>query len=131
MTVAQAGVLDIRTEMGNLLLRPCEIAIIPRGVYYHVAVHNGPVRGYVLEVFSGHFDLPELGPIGSCGLANVRDFEIPRASRLESIEDTELFSKFNGIVHKTQFRGSIFNVLGWHGTYYPFKYDLGWSLKAP
>ncbi len=24
-------------------------------------------RGYVLEVFSGHFELPNLGPIGGCG----------------------------------------------------------------
>jgi homogentisate 1,2-dioxygenase len=24
-----------------------------------------PVRGYVLEVFDGHFQLPNLGPIGS------------------------------------------------------------------
>ena len=37
-------------------------------------------RGYVLEVFKGHFELPNLGPIGSNGLANPRDFLTPVAS---------------------------------------------------
>eukprot|EP01036_Dinobryon_divergens_P030384 gene30382-39622_t len=31
--------------------------------------------GYVLETFGGHFELPGLGPIGSNGLANPRDFK--------------------------------------------------------
>ena len=25
---------------------------------------SGPSRGYILEVFNGHFQLPNLGPIG-------------------------------------------------------------------
>ena len=33
--------------------------------------------GYVLETFGGHFELPGLGPIGSNGLANPRDFKVP------------------------------------------------------
>jgi homogentisate 1,2-dioxygenase len=37
-------------------------------------------RGYVLEVFKGHFELPNLGPIGANGLANPRDFLTPVAS---------------------------------------------------
>ena len=36
-------------------------------------------RGYVLEVFGRHFELPELGPIGSNGLANAADFMHPTA----------------------------------------------------
>ena len=32
--------------------------------------------GYVLETFGGHFELPGLGPIGSNGLANPRDFKV-------------------------------------------------------
>lgn len=37
------------------------------------------VRGYILEVFDGHFKLPDLGPIGANGLANPRDFLTPVA----------------------------------------------------
>lgn len=36
-------------------------------------------RGYILEVYDGHFSLPDLGPIGANGLANPRDFETPVA----------------------------------------------------
>ena len=34
----------------------------------------------VLEIFGSHYDLPDLGPIGTHGLANPRDFEHPVAS---------------------------------------------------
>ena len=34
-----------------------------RGIRFNVHV-EGPSRGYVLEVFNGHFELPNLGPIG-------------------------------------------------------------------
>ena len=37
-------------------------------------------RGYMLEVFKGHFELPNLGPIGANGLANPRDFLTPVAA---------------------------------------------------
>ena len=38
-----------------------------------------PSRGYVLEVFDNHFEIPNLGPIGANGLANPRDFKTPVA----------------------------------------------------
>jgi hypothetical protein len=34
----------------------------------------------IQEIFSSQFELPELGPLGSHGLANPRDFESPVAS---------------------------------------------------
>ncbi|KAF7542800.1 hypothetical protein G7046_g10111 [Stylonectria norvegica] len=79
LIVAQEGSLDIRTEFGWLLVRPMEICVIPRGVKYQVLLPSGPARGYALELYQGHFNLPELGPIGSNGLANARDFQSPVA----------------------------------------------------
>ena len=111
--------------MGFLRVRPNEICVIPRGIRFHISLPAGPVRGFGLEVYEGHFDVPELGPIGSCGLANIRDFEIPTASCDSSDIDTQVFTKLAGKIHRSSFRGSIFNVAGWHGTCYPFKYDLG------
>ena len=32
---------------------------------FSVHLADGPARGYVLEVFSGHFRLPDLGVIGA------------------------------------------------------------------
>jgi len=34
----------------------------------------------IQEIFGSHYELPDLGPIGSNGLAQPRDFEIPVAS---------------------------------------------------
>lgn len=131
LSAPQHGAMDIRTEMGNLRVRAREICVLPRGIRFQVSLPAGPVRGFALELYSGHFDLPELGPIGSVGLANVRDFEIPKASFIDSTDDTELIAKFVGKIHRTMYRGNIFNVVGWHGTYYPYKYDLVLLLGSP
>ncbi|KAJ3539636.1 hypothetical protein NM208_g5405 [Fusarium decemcellulare] len=122
--IPQMGTLDIRTEFGRLRVRVGELVVIPRGIRYHVSLPQGPVRGFVFETYSGHYELPELGPIGSYCLANSRDFEIPTADCIETEDPTHMLTKFGGIVHETQLRGSVFNVAAWHGTYYPFKYDL-------
>ena len=37
--------------------------LLQQGMRFSVEV-EGPTRGYILEVFNGHFQLPNLGPIG-------------------------------------------------------------------
>jgi homogentisate 1,2-dioxygenase len=133
LIVAQEGVLDIRTEFGWLLVRPMEIAVIPRGVKYQVHLPTGPARGYALELYQGHFSLPELGPIGSNGLANARDFQVPvacfdedhGATAGEGEREYNVTAKFANALFETRLRHTPFNVVAWHGNYYPFKYDLG------
>lgn len=67
LIVPQLGTLTIRTEFGILRVAPKEICVIQRGMRFNVDL-DGPSRGYILEIFGGHFTLPDLGPIGS----NVR-----------------------------------------------------------
>ena len=126
LIVPQHGVLDIRTELGRLLVRPNEICVIPRGVRHRVDLPEGPVRGYILELYQGHFTLPELGPIGSNCLANARDFQAPIA---DFDEDTDsewtLTTKFAGHLFAAKQKHTPFDVVAWHGLYYPYKYDLG------
>ena len=56
--------------MGDLRVQPGEIVVIPRGVKFQVLIREGSnVRGYVLEIYSGHFQLPELGPLGKFELS--------------------------------------------------------------
>lgn len=127
LIVPQHGVLDIRTELGRLMVRPNEICVIPRGIRYHVSLRNNePVRGYILELYEGHFQLPKLGPIGSFGLANPRDFQSPVADFIEDHENTEwkLYAKFGGSLFLATQSHSCFDVVAWHGNYYPYKYDL-------
>lgn len=126
LIVLQHGVLDIQTELGKLLVRPNEICVIPRGVRYRVSLPHGPVRGYILELYQGHFTLPELGPIGSNGLANARDFQVPVAAFGEDTDSTwHVLAKFGGHLHAAKQSHTPFDVVAWHGTYYPYKYDLG------
>ena len=128
LIVPQQGVLDIQTEFGHILVRPNEIVVIPRGIKYRVDLPAGQVRGYILEIYDGHFKLPELGPIGSNGLANARDFQAPVAA----FDDTEdgssswtIFTKYNNAMFTAAQDHTPFDVVGWHGLYYPYKYDLG------
>src|SRR3546814_6445909 len=79
LIVPQQGRLRLATELGLLDIEPCEIAVIPRGVRLRVELLDSTARGSMLENFGAALRLPELGPIGSNGLANARDFQIPVA----------------------------------------------------
>ncbi|KAL2068421.1 hypothetical protein VTL71DRAFT_16519 [Oculimacula yallundae] len=126
LIVPQHGDLDIQTELGHIYARPNEIVVIPRGIRYRVDLPTGPVRGYILELYQGHFQLPELGPIGSNCLANARDFQAPVAVYdNDTSTDWRLFAKFNGALFQAEQNHTPFDVVAWHGLYYPYKYDLG------
>ena len=116
LVVAQHGVLDIRTELRRLLIRPNEIAIIPHGIRYRVTLPEGPIRGYILKLYQGHFTLPELGRIRSDYLANPRDFQIPTADFNKDTTSTwTILNKFNNKIFVTQQNHMPFNVVAWHG----------------
>ena len=132
LIVPQTGSLRIHTELGRLVVHPHEICVIPRGIVFSVLHYDEadpPTRGYVLETYAGHFQLPELGPIGSNGLANARDFFHPTAwcesTQTEYNRSCTLFSKFGGRLWvREQAPHSPYNVVAWHGNYVPFKYNL-------
>ncbi|XP_063718627.1 homogentisate 1,2-dioxygenase-like [Symsagittifera roscoffensis] len=124
LIVPQMGILKITTEFGKMEVRPNEIVVIQMGMKFRVD-SEGTCRGYVLEVFDDHFALPDLGPIGSNGLANPQDFMSPVAA-FEDVPNAhfEVFNKFQGHFFKTHQDHSCFNVVAWRGNYSPFKYDL-------
>jgi homogentisate 1,2-dioxygenase len=123
LIVPQQGRLSIQTELGLVVIEPQQIAVIPRGVRFAVAV-DGLSRGYICENYGALFRLPDLGPIGSNGLANPRDFETPVA-RFEDRDDrVELIQKFQGTLWSTDLDHSPFDVVAWHGNLAPYRYDL-------
>lgn len=67
------------TELGRIGVEPQEIAVIPRGLRFQVDAPDRGARGYICENFGAPFKLPDLGIIGSNGLANPRDFLTPHA----------------------------------------------------
>ena len=123
LLVPQQGRLRLVTEMGVLEVAPGEIALLPRGVAFKVELLDGPSRGYVCENYGAHFRLPELGPIGSNGLANARDFRAPVAAFEDTPGAYELVKKFGGRLWRAPLQHSPFNVVAWHGNLAPVKYD--------
>ena len=124
LIVPQQGRLRIATELGVVEVEPQEIAVIPRGIRFRVDLPDGQARGYVAENFGALLRLPELGPIGSNSLANARDFLAPVAAFEDVDGDFELVAKFQGRLWSARIDHSPLDVVGWHGNYVPYKYDL-------
>jgi homogentisate 1,2-dioxygenase len=124
LIVPQQGRLRIATELGVLDVEPQEIAVIPRGIRFQVTLPDGQARGYICENFGALFRLPDLGVIGSNGLANPRDFLTPQAAYEDVEGEFELLAKFNGRLWRAAIGHSPLDVVAWHGNYAPYKYDL-------
>ncbi|MFY9812158.1 homogentisate 1,2-dioxygenase [Aquabacterium sp.] len=123
LIVPQSGGLRLVTELGRLDVVPGEIALIPRGMAFRVELDGEQARGYVCENYGAPFRLPELGPIGSNGLANPRDFLAPVAAFEESSTPYEVIRKLGGQLWRNQQSVTPFNVVAWHGNCVPLKYD--------
>jgi len=124
LIVPQQGRLSLFTEMGKLEVAPGEIAVIPRGVKFRVDLPDGQARGYVCENHGALLRLPDLGPIGSNGLANPRDFLSPVAAYEARDSKAEVVAKFQGNLWAHETAHSPLDVVAWHGNYTPYKYDL-------
>jgi len=123
LIVPQQGSLKLATELGIIEVAPGEIAVIPRGIKFRVDVSEA-VRGYVCENYGALLRLPDLGLIGSNGLANPRDFLTPVAAYEDRDGDFTLVAKFLGKLYAAKIDHSPLDVVAWHGNYAPYKYDL-------
>ena len=124
LIVPQQGRLNLATELGIIEAEPQEIVVIPRGVRFRVELPDAAARGYICENFGPLFRLPDLGVIGSNGLANPRDFLTPAAWYEDREGSFELVAKFMGNLWTAQIGHSPLDVVAWHGNCAPYKYDL-------
>ena len=124
LIVPQLGSLRFHTECGILEVAPGEICVIPRGIRFRAELLDDAARGYICENYGPHLRLPELGPIGTQGLANSRDFLTPTAAFEDREGDFRLVSKFLGNLWEAEIDHSPLDVVAWHGNYAPYKYDL-------
>ncbi len=124
LIVPEAGRIGILTEMGALQIGPGSIAVIPRGLKFNVQLADGAARGYICENYGATFRLPDLGPIGSNGLANPRDFETPVAWFEDREGEFELVTKFGGNLFAAEIGHVPLDVVAWHGNLAPYRYDL-------
>ena len=124
LIVPQQGRQRFVTELGVIDAEPQEIVVIPRGVRFRVELLDLDARGYICENYGANFRLPDLGPIGSNGLANPRDFLTPVAAYEDLDGPIELVAKFAGHLWSAQMDHSPLDVVAWHGNNAPYKYDL-------
>jgi len=124
LIIPQEGKLLLFTETGRLGIAPGEICVIPRGMKFKVDVLDAAARGYVCENYGQMLRLPELGPIGSNGLANARDFLAPVAAFEEDLGPCTLINKFMGGLWSTTLSASALDAVAWHGNLTAYKYDL-------
>ena len=123
LVVPQEGPLLLRTEFGRLKVSPGEIFVVQRGIRFSVDLLGETARGYILEIFEGHFSLPDLGPIGANGLANPQDFKSPVAwfERDGQTRPYDVVHKLDGQLFSAHQDFSPYNVVAWHGNYAPYK----------
>ena len=122
--VPQLGRHRFVTELGIIDAEPQEIVVVPRGVRFRLELPDSIGCGYICENYGANFRLPDLGPIGSNGLANARDFLTPVAAYEDIDAPHELVTKFMGQLWAAQMTHSPLDVVAWHGNYAPYKYDL-------
>jgi homogentisate 1,2-dioxygenase len=120
----QLGALRVHTELGVLEARPGEMLVIPRGIKFRVELPDGTARGYICENYGQQFRLPELGPIGTFGLANARDFLAPVAAYEDREGDFRVVAKYGGLLWEAEIDHSPLDIVAWRGNYVPYKYDL-------
>ena len=137
LLVPQQGVLDIKTELGVLRVKPGMIAVLPAGIRFSISIvplasslDDIKAAGYALEIFGTRYTLPDLGVLGANGLAHVRDFEYPVAafdfshSHYNLVPEWEITVKLAGKLSSYTQSHTPFDVVAWHGKYAPYRYDL-------
>ncbi len=124
LVVAEKNRVRFLTELGIIEIKSGEICVLPRGLKFRVELPDGEARGYICENYGQQFRLPDLGPIGANGLANARDFETPVAWFEDVDGEFELVAKFGGNLWSCAIDHSPLDVVGWHGNYAPYRYDL-------
>jgi homogentisate 1,2-dioxygenase len=124
LVAPQSGRLTFFTELGKLAVAPGDICVIPRGMKFKVELDEGPARGYLCENYGAKFTLPNRGPIGANCLANPRDFKTPVAAYEDKESKCRVTVKWCGKFYVTEIGHSPLDVVGWHGNYAPYKYDL-------
>lgn len=124
LVLPQLGAIRVMTEFGLIEAAPGEVVLLPRGMKFRIDPIDGYARGFVAENYGQPFGLPDLGLLGSHGLANAIDFHVPVAAFEDSNEQVEYVHKFAGQLWTTVLGHSPFDVVAWRGNLAPSKFDM-------
>jgi homogentisate 1,2-dioxygenase len=124
LILPDTGTLLVATELGRLQVGPGELVLIPRGIKFRVELPDGPSRGFVCENYGLPFRLPDLGLIGSNGLANAIDFRVPDAWYEIDERPCTLVQKFCGQFWQASLGHSPLDVVAWRGNHVPAMFNM-------
>jgi homogentisate 1,2-dioxygenase len=124
LVLPQTGGLRIVTELGVVEATPGDFVLIPKGMRIRVELLDPFCRGFVCENYGHPMVLPDLGLIGSRGLANAHDFMAPVAAFEDDPDEYELVQKFGGRFWRAQLSSNPFDVVAWRGSWAPVKFDM-------
>jgi homogentisate 1,2-dioxygenase len=124
LIIPQEGSLRVPTEFGIVDVAPGELLLISRGIRFRVQLNQASARGWVCENYGIPFRLPELGPLGSSGLANSMDFQVPTAAYEDREGPMEFVQKFGGGLWSSKLDYSPLDVVAWRGNNAPVKFNM-------
>ena len=125
LIVPESGGLLLRTELGALHVTPGEFAVIPRGIRFAVrscrtrprAGTSARTTGPASRCPSGARSARTAWP--TSGTSSFRSRPTRRGPR-----PVQVVEKFGGNLWAADYDHSPLDVVGWHGDYVPYKYDL-------
>lgn len=133
LILPQQGTIIVQTEHGYMSVAVNEFCVVQRGIKFRVALEKeGPARGFVFECYAGHYQLPDLGPLGANASASHQDFMHPTAAYEDDRTDWELLCKWGGKMFTAKLTHSCFDVVAWRGNYGEFwgRIGLGHGLSS-
>jgi homogentisate 1,2-dioxygenase len=93
-----------------------------------VSLPDKSARGYILENYGPPFKLPgsraQSAQTAWPTVATSWHPKQPTKIEASGEQSFKLTNKFNGHLWQAEISNSPLDVVGWHGNYYPYKYDL-------
>ncbi len=130
MVYVEQGSGTLETVFGAIRFEPGDYLIIPASVIHRYIIDKSsePVRALILET-RGHLGPPRRylsrnGQLLEHAPYCERDLHGPAAPLLHEGSDVEVFVKHRGGVTKFIYEHHPFDVVGWDGYLYPYKFSI-------
>ena len=112
------------TELGDLQAGPGEIAVIPRGVRFRVALPDGTAPAAMSARTTARCCVCRNSVRSAPTVSPTRAISWPRSRGFEDRDEGRSRAKFPGTLWAAELDHSPLDVVAWHGNYVPYKYDL-------
>ena len=127
--VPELNAVILHTELGPLRVSPGEIAVVPRGIRFRVELPDEPFRRPRLPVRELRRQLhpPRARADRRQRPRQRAGLQVPHAAFEERDHPVQVVNKFGGNLWAAEYDHSPLDVVAWHGSYAPYKYDTGTS----